>query len=110
MGVLLILQLPAVLSASWLVEEDYIGRRATIIISGFLLTVSSIGCALGSDSVFVYVFASGILINACIVLFTLYPYTCEIYHTNARATALGFHNLLARGFSAAAPIAILSLA
>ena len=104
------LQIPATLLALFSVQKANISRKILLVFSSFLLTSFCIASSLAAGyTLLVYFFSGGIIVSICVAKDVLYAYTCEVYHSNLRTMALGFHNVIARSLTVFAPLLLVNL-
>jgi MFS family permease len=101
--------IPSHLFNAYIIENEYFGRKKTIIFSllGQALSIALTGALYEN---------AGLIVSSTVVVFfssigfcTLVPYTCEIYETEIRGVAMGFVNAMGRIGGAVAPIILIYL-
>ena len=103
------LRLPAVLIAFYMLEKERFGRKNTLTLTAFLITVLFVFMVYFVNSeVFVGMIGlAGGLINMFGVV--IHPYTCEIYETSVRTTGFSICSLWSRIVCVGVPFILLPL-
>ena len=90
------IQLPISLILMITIEMKSIGRVTTLIVC-LIIPILFSGFAILDPFYWSYYLSIGIVYGFCDgIIFVLYPYTCELYNTEIRTSALSLVNIVSR--------------
>lgn len=89
-------QIPTVFLFMYIVENEFFGRKTTLIICTAVISLLTLVCGVFNQFIVIYVLTT-VIISLCNAVFSiLFLYTPEVYETDLRVTSVGIANVFGR--------------